>query len=339
MRMNRFIATALILLNISILGARETRYAGAFLELGVGARALALGGAYTGLGSDAVSFYWNPAGLAFLPNFQASSMYASLFGTLEKQNYVSAAIPVFGGAAVSLSWIRVGVDDIPRYLYEENDRINAFQRIYGYELPLTQEASGSFSSYEDAYFISFAKHIPRKVDLGWQYFEIPVDFGLGMNLKVIRQSLDDKSASGVGIDLGTLIRISLDEVFDDPMYGDFGLGLNIQDLTNTSISWDTDTKHVDKIPHNFRYGFSYAQPLAFIASQITFAADFNTNYDGSSHVGMEYVYQSMFALRMGYNRGYFTTGAGLNIWKFQLDYAYQNHLLGNSHRVSLLLGW
>jgi hypothetical protein len=338
MKINIFLILLLITY-ISVLGAKETRYAGSFLELGVGARALALGNSYTGLGSDAVSFYWNPAGLAFLPNVQAATMYASLFGALEKQNFVSVAVPVFGGAAISLSWIRVGVDDIPRYLYLEDDKINAFQRIYGYELPLTAAAAGSFNSVEDAYFISFAKHIPRKMDLGWEYFEIPVDFGLGMNLKIIRQSLDNKSASGVGVDLGMMMRVSLVEVFDDPAYGDLGVGLNIQDLTATSVSWNTDTKHTDKIPRNFRYGLSYAQPLAFIASQITATADFNTHYNGSSHLGLEYIYQSMFAVRLGMNDGLFTTGAGLSVWKFQLDYAYQSHYLGNSHRVSLLLGW
>ena len=33
-----------------------------------------------------------------------------------------------------------------------------------------------------------------------------------------------------------------------------------------------------------------------------------------------------------------TTGAGLYLWKFRLDYAYQGHELGNSHRISFLIG-
>lgn len=35
-----------------------------FLEIGVGARAQALGGAFTSLASGASAMYWNPAGIA-----------------------------------------------------------------------------------------------------------------------------------------------------------------------------------------------------------------------------------------------------------------------------------
>lgn len=321
------------------LKANDTRYAASFLELGVGARALGMGGAAVALSSDATAFYWNPAGLAFLPHFQAASMYASLFNSLERQNYLSAALPIMGGGAISFGWIRVGVDDIPRYLYEENDKINAFQRIHGYELPLTAAPTGYFNSYDDAFFISFARFIPRKMDLGWQYFDVPVDIGLGLNLKLIRQSLDNKSASGVGVDLGAIVRLSMDEIFDDPFYGDLIFGLNVQDVANTQITWNTDSKHSDRIHRNFKYGLSYLQPLSFIGSKLSVALDIDSRYEGFVHFGGEYVYQSMLALRLGSNNGYFTTGAGIAVWKLQFDYAYQSHDLGNSHRVSIMFGF
>ncbi|MFA6542771.1 MAG: UPF0164 family protein, partial [Bacteroidota bacterium] len=40
--------------------------AGTFLEIPVGARAIALGSAYSGIADDASSLYWNPAGAARL---------------------------------------------------------------------------------------------------------------------------------------------------------------------------------------------------------------------------------------------------------------------------------
>ena len=37
-------------------------------EIGYGARSLAMGGAYTAMGSDPSGMYWNPAGLADIDN-------------------------------------------------------------------------------------------------------------------------------------------------------------------------------------------------------------------------------------------------------------------------------
>lgn len=50
----------------------------AFLKLGTGARATALGGAYTALGDDASSIGWNPAGLARLEKREATAAHAEL---------------------------------------------------------------------------------------------------------------------------------------------------------------------------------------------------------------------------------------------------------------------
>ena len=80
-----------------------SKYAGASLELGVGARALAMGGANSALTSDGYSPYWNPSGLAFLTNYQAAAMYSDGFDSFIKHNFVSASAPIFGGATVAVS--------------------------------------------------------------------------------------------------------------------------------------------------------------------------------------------------------------------------------------------
>jgi len=49
--------------------------AGNFLKIGVGARAAALGDAFTVLVDDSTSLYWNPAGLARIKERQLSATY------------------------------------------------------------------------------------------------------------------------------------------------------------------------------------------------------------------------------------------------------------------------
>jgi len=308
------------------------KYAGSFLELGVGAKALGMGSAFVAVSNDAYGFYWNPSGLAFMENLQAASMYADLFNSLESQSFLSVAMPVFGGVTISAAWMRLSVNDIPRYpgFNPGEDRVN------GVVAQLTSRPNGYFASASDAFVLSFAKYKRVMLDLGWQYFEFPIDFGYGVNFKILRESIDDKSGSGIGLDAGMMVKIGLENVFNDPNYGQLVFGINIQDISETRISWNTLSKQSDKIQRNFKYGFAFIQPLNFVNSEITFAFDLDTRYGGSTHFGGEYLYDKLLALRAGVNEGNFTAGAGIYLWKLNLDYAFQSHDLGNTHRVSLL---
>jgi hypothetical protein len=324
---------------ITIVNAQDTRYSAEFLELGVSAKALGMGSANSSLSNDVTGPYWNPAGLAFVPQFQAASLYANLFNSMQTQSYIGAAIPLFGGTTISLSWIRLSIDGIDRHTYDpEKDDYTALERVLDPSIALTYPADGTFGSHDDAYYISIAKHLPVNLDLGWQYWEMPIDMAVGLNVKMINLSLDKNSASGVGIDLGYIIKFGLDKIFVSPYFGDLGIGISVQDILNTRITWDTDTNHKDVIQRNFKTGFSYSQPLPFINSQLTVAYDIDTRYDGFEHFGLEYMFKNLLAVRIGSNSGYLTTGAGIYFWKFKFDYAYQSHDLGNSHRVSVLFG-
>ena len=51
--------------------------AAAFLEIGVGSRAIALGGAYAATADDATCMYWNPAGLGWIKKAGISVNHAN----------------------------------------------------------------------------------------------------------------------------------------------------------------------------------------------------------------------------------------------------------------------
>jgi hypothetical protein len=60
-------------------GRAESNIPGAFADIGYGARAMGMGGAYTALASDALAVIWNPAGLPYVRGTQISTMFTKQF--------------------------------------------------------------------------------------------------------------------------------------------------------------------------------------------------------------------------------------------------------------------
>ncbi|MBD3272330.1 MAG: PorV/PorQ family protein [Elusimicrobia bacterium] len=73
-----------------------------YLQFGAGARSLAMGSAFTGVADDASAAYWNPAGLAFMDEYQLLGMYAP-FRMDTSYNYASLAMPFADRGAVAIS--------------------------------------------------------------------------------------------------------------------------------------------------------------------------------------------------------------------------------------------
>ena len=94
-------------------GTGVAKYAGEFISLGVGARALSMGGAFVALANDVTAGYWNPAGLSHMVYPQVTLMHAEQFGSLVNYDYGAVAMPFGTNASLGLSIIRLGVDDIP----------------------------------------------------------------------------------------------------------------------------------------------------------------------------------------------------------------------------------
>lgn len=69
-----------------------------FLQIGVGARALALGGATTASGNDLSALYWNVAGVADADKVTGFASYEQMYGNSGLTNtFVGAVVPAFGG--------------------------------------------------------------------------------------------------------------------------------------------------------------------------------------------------------------------------------------------------
>ena len=320
--------------SVSLAQTEDTKYGGSFLELGIGPRALGMGSAYVAQADDGSGFYWNPAGTAFLSRPQVAVMYADMFNSLENHSFASVSLPIFGNTVISASWIRLAVEDIP-YYNSVNLGFSREQRYVDPLLRLTDPSTDSFSFTNNAYYLTVAKLSRWDIDLGWDFFDLPVDIGYGANFKMLNIKLYDQTASGIGLDAGVRLNMGLNNLFADENFGYMSIGIGVFDLFDTSISWDNQSQHKDQIERKWKYGFALMQPLPFMNSQLLVLYDIDTKYEGSWHLGTEVMYQSIFALRFGSNDGQFTAGAGLAYWKLKLDYAYQHHDLGNSRRVGL----
>jgi len=79
-----------------------------FLKIGVGARAAAMGEAFTAVADDSTSLYWNPAGLTRLKGRELSAMYNVWFEGIG-QGYVSAGFPLLDGTmALGTNYVSMG---------------------------------------------------------------------------------------------------------------------------------------------------------------------------------------------------------------------------------------
>src|SRR5687768_4074987 len=100
---------SLILLPASVF-SQFRKYSNEFLNIGAGARGLAMGSAQVSSAKDGTAGYWNPAGLTGVENTSLNFMHATYFSNIAKYDFGSVAIPVSDGKrTLGLSVLRFAV--------------------------------------------------------------------------------------------------------------------------------------------------------------------------------------------------------------------------------------
>jgi outer membrane protein OmpA-like peptidoglycan-associated protein len=143
-----------------------------WLRMGVGAKAMAMGGAQTAVAEDATAAYWNPAALVTLHEFEASLMYTAGMKVDRKYNYVSGVFNSERLGAFSLSWVNSGMTGL-------DNRDNLGTKI------------GSFDYSGNAFQLSYGRALGK-------------GFALGISAKYLQEDLADNN--GYGIDAGLLFK-------------------------------------------------------------------------------------------------------------------------------------
>jgi hypothetical protein len=156
-------------------------------------------------------------------------------------------------------------------------------------------------------------------------------------MKILRQNLDNASASGIGFDGGAMLRFNLKDFFFSNDWPAISIGATFKDVGATRMTW-SQTGRPQEISQSLSYGFANMQPIKWIDCKLTVAGDYSNRYDGENRLGIELEYRRQFNFRLGMNQSAFTAGAGVDFNFFHVDYAYladTETQLGQVHRLGM----
>lgn len=285
-------------------GQAKVGTAGAqFLEIGVSARAMGMGEAFLGVADDASVLYYNPAALSLLSQKEAIFTHIDYPAEINYE-FAGLVVPAPSIAGTfGISFYMLGMDDMEVTGYYSRTGIDT-----------VRNTGQTFTAKDYALGVSYGAGLTDR-------------FSLGITLKYIAQYIEEESATGWAADIGT---------YYDTGFRNFKICMAL-------ANFGPDMKFIEEpypLPIDFRFGTSI-DVINSASSQLTFAAQASHPNDNLEkyNFGLEYWYNSMFAVRAGkkFNYDYYdesdafggmTFGAGARLmisdYQLALDYAYQD---------------
>lgn len=293
-------AAALVLLLAGPSFAADTT--AAFLKIGVGARPIGMGSAFTAIADDVNAVHWNPAGLAQLDKRELGMMDAQMFADT-RLDFIGLAAPLKSGTLAFSS------------LYLSQGAIEARGS--------NRERLGTFTAADTALAVSFARNVGRGVSLG-------------LTGKYLQSRIADVTAQTFAADIGVLAHTGvrgltvgaaiqnagpgmkfLSERSNLPLTGTAGIALR----TPMGLTLSADLK---RNVYDRRNSFSMGAELPVMKALSLRAGYLSAIAGGASANGA----------RLQDARG-IGAGLGVRMQSFTLDYAFTPMgELGNTQRLS-----
>lgn len=294
---------------------QAAKYAGEPFHIGVGARALAMGGAFAAASDDVTSGFWNPAGLVLMSNRQVILMHSETFGSLLNHDYVAFATPLRsapGSAVGGISLTRLGGGGIKLTRWDSN---------------LNRHVVVKESGHAD-YQLIFSYGMQKSARLR-----------IGASAKLIYRDIADNSAFGIGADLGAQYDI----------HDNVRAALMVRDATTTLLSYDDSSRTKESIFPTIIPGIMYTRTIGEFAATVSVDAElkFESYQEAAQYwmgsasadtrLGFEIGFQNVAFGRVGSDMGRLTLGGGIAVSEIQLDIAYMRQAeIDDSFRISLL---
>ena len=315
----KILVTSLLIatISISISFADTGRYSNESMASGGGARALAMGKAYSALANDAWSLFWNPSGLIDVELLEAGLMHSERFDGVVDYDAAVFAIPGQDGSVLTAGMLRLGVNGIPFTKLEDQSQPHSVNNRV--------EVDHYVNEGRYTFFVGKAGQYRN-----WRW---------GIAPKLLFHHLgSDYRAYGLGIDVG-----AGGEPF--PAFP-LKVGLAVRDLLGTVLAWE-QTGRKEVIPPTLRCGVASVIHIPKLEATVSPAVDLSYRFEvlgGSDaaalHLGMEYMVKDMVALRIGSDEGTLTFGGGMKLKPVSIDYAFSGHdHLGDTHRISITTRW
>lgn len=328
------IVTAVTILLAPTLHAVD--YANEVLDIGVGARALGMGGAFVAVADDSTAVYWNAAGLPAVKNIDVSVIEEGReYDDLDLNDVGSTYIFLSGAynmnslGTFGLAFMRFGVQDIPQ--------------VSGLDANGVPIQVGTFQSQDFGYMASWGKQWTDVFSAG-ATFKYLTGGTTGLQNATGQNFNGQATYNYFGLDLGVLFDFG---PMTDYLKG-LKLGLNLQDLVNSGVQWEnTPTDPNDEVDANEKTGLAYTPPLRFLReadSKLTLAVDVDPKYQVNTliHYGAEFWYRDTLALRAGLREFLGglqdlepSVGASFRLAILEVDYSYIDYELTPIQYLSL----
>ncbi|OGC91058.1 MAG: hypothetical protein A2142_06620, partial [candidate division Zixibacteria bacterium RBG_16_48_11] len=212
-------------------GQAKVGTAGAqFLEVGISARGVALGEAFTSMVDDASAVYYNPAGLALLDSREIMFTHISYIADINYE-FAALAFPVskLGGTlGAAVYYMDIGEMDVTTFNY-----------------PLPPSSKQTFNPKEYAISLSYARNLTDRLSIGITGKYIGENIGKGF-FNEDSGLEEDFIATGWAADVGT--------VYNTGFRG-FKIGMIISNF-GPDLNFDVGPSQSYPLPAGFKFGGS-----------------------------------------------------------------------------------